>query len=334
MQGIYPLKKNYRILLIEPDHILAKTIGDWLKHIATVIHFSEKEEAIDHAIIGDWDLIITDVNSSEMDDLEITQKVKKTNPSTSVLIIAENVKVEFILTAMQYHADGLLFKPLNQEEFVTRVIQLTEESRVKKIDEKKVILAIGAHPDDVEFGCGGTLAKLRAAGNEVNILTLSLGAAGGPPEIRKQEAENAAKLQGARLFLGDFFDTNILSSIETIRFIESILIQVQPTHVYTHSFHDSHQDHRNIYQASVTACRSIPNLFSYLSPSGTVDFRPSIFINIDNYMDQKLKALAAYTSQSESRPYLQPAMIKATARYWGRFGTYNLVEPMEVIKQS
>lgn len=57
-------------------------------------------------------------------------------------------------------------------------------------------------------------------------------------------------------------------------------------------------------------------------------------LNIDNFIDQKLKALAAYTSQSESRPYLQEDMIIATARYWGCFGTYNLVEPMEVIKQS
>ena len=321
-------------MLIEPDFKLASTICDWLKNTANVVRIANADDAIVHATSGDWNLVITDLNSSEFNNLDITQMVKKANPSTAILIIAENIKVDFILTAMKYHADGLFFKPLDKDEFVTRVIQLAEESQLKKEEEKKTILAIGAHPDDVEFGCGGTLAKLRAAGNEINILTMSLGAAGGIPEIRKKESEEAAKLQGAKLFLGDFFDTNITSSIETIRFIESIVIQVQPTHVYTHSFNDSHQDHRNIYQASVTACRAIPNLFSYLSPSGTVDFRPSIFISIDKYMDQKLEAVAVYTSQSESRPYLQADMIRATARYWGRFGKYNLVEPMEVIKQS
>ena len=328
------MESLYKILLIEPELQLASTICSWLEGKATIVHVSDTDDALKQANIGNWNLVITDINSHEINNLDITQIVKKANSLTPILIIAENIKVDFILTAMKYHADGLFFKPLDPNEFVPRVLQLAEESKLKKAEEKKVILAIGAHPDDAEFGCGGTLARQRAAGHEINILTMSLGAAGGAPDIREKEAEKAAKLQGARLFLGNFYDTEITSSIETIRFIESIVQHVQPTHVYTHSFNDSHQDHRNIYQATVTSCRSVPNLFSYLSPSSTVDFRPSIFISIDNYIDVKLNALAAYTSQSESRPYLQPDMIKATARYWGRFGKYNLVEPMEVIKQS
>lgn len=258
--------------------------------------------------------------------------VKEVNPETAIIIITENIKVDFILTAMKYRADGLFFKPLDKSEFTSRAIQLADESKHKREKNKKIILAIGAHPDDVEFGCAGTLAKLRAEGGQLNILTLSLGAQGGNPSIRKKEAQVAAKLQGAKLFLGNLADTKITNSIETIRSIEEILDQVKPTHVYTHTFFDSHQDHRSIYQATITACRQTPNVFGYLTPSSTVDFRPNIFINIDEYIDTKLKVISAFSSQNV-RPYLQPDMIKATARYWGRFCNYHLVEPMEVIKE-
>lgn len=328
------MEQFYKVLLIEPDLELAKVICGWLKNQAHVFHVVDKEAAKKQAALSDWDLVITDINSAGINNLDITQIVKRASASTAILIIAENIKVDFILTAMKYHADGLFFKPLDKKEFVGRAFQLAEESRLKREKHNKIILAIGAHPDDIEFGCGGTLAKLRAEGNDINILTLSLGGAGGVADIRKREAKIAAKLQGAKLFLGDFVDTKITNSIETIQFIENVVEQVKPTHVYTHSFNDSHQDHRSVYQASVTACRPIPNVFSYLSPSGTVDFRPNIFISIDRFIEEKLNIIAAYTSQMESRPYLQPEMIRATARYWGRFGNYNLVEPMEVIKEQ
>jgi LmbE family N-acetylglucosaminyl deacetylase len=327
------LKRDYNILLIQPNIDLANEIIFWLDGLGNVVHVTDKNQAQEQAVVAGWNLVITDINSTEIDDLQITKLVKKANPSTAILIITENVKVDFLLTAMQHHADGLFFKPLDKHEFTTRVLQLAEESHIRQEKEKKIVLAIGAHPDDVEIGCGGTLAKLRAEGSRLNILTLSLGAAGGEPEVRKNEAEMAARLLGAKLFLGSLDDTKINNTIETIQFIEGVVHQVKPTHIYTHSFYDSHQDHRSIYQASITACRHIPNLFSYQSPSCTVDFRPNTFINIDHYMEEKINAIALYASQLHTRPYLHSEMIMATARYWGRFCNYNLVEPMEVIKE-
>ncbi len=328
------MQSPFKILLIESNMGLAKTITQWFQDKVYLVHAADKKSALEQGALPDWNLIITDINSSEIDDLDIIQVIKKANPSAAILVVAENIKVDFILTAMKYHADGLFFKPLDEKEFVSRALQLAEDARKKKSQTTRVILAIGAHPDDVEFGCGGTLSKLLAEGNEINILTLSLGHYGGDPVVRKKEAYEAAKLQGANLYLGDFSDTNITNGIETIQFIEKIVQKVKPTHVYTHSISDNHQDHRSTYQSTVTACRSVANLFSYLSPSSTIDFRPNTFINIDDYMDSKLKVISAYTSQISTRPYLQPELIIATARYWGRFCNYSLVEPMEVIKEQ
>jgi LmbE family N-acetylglucosaminyl deacetylase/CheY-like chemotaxis protein len=326
------LKETYKILLIEPEPELARRLIDWLEDLTHQVHLVDNYEAQKHFATDHWDLVITDIHSPNVSELTIAGLLKETDPQTPILILAENIKVDFILAAMEHHADALLFKPLEKNEFLSRVQQLAEESKRKK-KNNKIILAIGAHPDDVEFGCAGTLAKLRANHDEINILTLSLGGVGGDPKVRKREAKKAAVLQNAQLFLGDLEDTRIEDCVKTIQFIENIVKEIKPTHVYTHSLYDNHQDHRTVFQASIAACRQVPNIFCYLSPSSTVDFRPNIFIDIDQFIEEKLKIIAAFKSQMKLRPYLQADMITATARYWGRFCNYHLVEPMEVIKE-
>lgn len=325
-------KPLYKILLIEPNINVARSILYWLQDKADVTHVADLDECMRQVALADWDLVITDMNLPEMDDLDITIMVKNANPETSLLIVTEDKKVDFIISAMQHHADGLFFKPLQEKEFVSKTLILAEESRGRRFKDKKIVLAIGAHPDDVEFGCAGTLAKHRADGDSLNILTLSMGEVGGDSSIRTLESQKAAEIQNAQLFMGSFTDTDIDHSATTIQFIEKIVQEVQPTHIYTHSFHDSHQDHRSTYQATITACRKIPNLYCYLSPSGTVDFKPNVFINIDKFIEVKLLVLGLFSSQYNIRPYLEPDLVRATARYWGRFSNYHLVEPMEVIK--
>lgn len=326
-------KQPYQVLLIEPNLEIAKTLIAWMQEHAHVVHVIEAAEAKEKASLTTWDLVITDLNTSTANDLDITQIVKNVSPVTALLIVTEDKKVDFIITAMQNHADGLMFKPLDKEEFIKKIMQLMEDSRKKRLQGKKIILAIGAHPDDVEFGCAGTLAKHSAEGATLNILTLSSGEVGGNSSVRTHESEVAAKLQHAYLFMGNFTDTEITHTAKTIQFIEKIVHEVQPTHIYTHSFNDNHQDHRNTYHASITACRQIPNLYCYLSPSSTIDFRPNVFINIDAYIEKKIKVINAFSSQSTIRPYLNEDLIRATARYWGRFCNYHLAEPMEVIKE-
>lgn len=325
-------KELYKVLLIERHLEVADTIMHWLKDMALITHVVNPAECRRQIALTHWDLVITDMNTPELNDLDITLMVKNTNPNTSLLIVTEHIKVDFILNAMQNHADCLLFKPLEASGFLAKVQQLGDESRKKRFKDKKIVLAIGAHPDDVEVGCAGTLAKHQADGDALYILTLSMGEIGGNSSARKKESEKAAQLQGAHLFVGNFTDTEINHSLNTIQFIEEIVQEVHPTHIYTHSIHDNHQDHRNTHHATITAGRKIPNLYCYLSPSTTVDFKPNIFVNIDEFIEKKLLVIDAFSSQSSIRPYLAPDLIQATARYWGRFSNYHLVEPMEIIK--
>ena len=91
------------------------------------------------------------------------------------------------------------------------------------------ILAVGAHPDDIEFGCGGALLKYSLSGHHIFPLVLTKGNVGGDPSIRSREQEEAASFLGARqVFWGGFNDTELIDSRETIQRIEEVMRKVSP----------------------------------------------------------------------------------------------------------
>lgn len=195
------------------------------------------------------------------------------------------------------------------------------------------VLAVGAHPDDVEIGCGGALLDHRRRGDQIVILTLSRGAIGGDQLRRMAEAEAAASRVGARLLLADLPDTRLDPGVETIRLIEAVVKSVDPTVVYVHSKHDNHQDHRAVHTAVISASRQVPRVYAYQSPSATNDFSPTRFVPVDGVIAQKVEVLSLFESQNE-RAYLEPEMVIASARYWARglAPRARYAEPFEVIR--
>ena len=117
------------------------------------------------------------------------------------------------------------------------------------------ILAIGAHPDDVELGCGGALALFKKKGHDVNVLVLTRGEASGDPVVRENECKVAAATIGVdRLLFGNLVDTRITDGIDTIKTIEDTMDGIAPEFVFTHSPKDSHQDHRNTLSCIDVRC--------------------------------------------------------------------------------
>ena len=110
---------------------------------------------------------------------------------------------------------------------------------------------------------------------------MSRGARGGPDDARAGESAQAARLLGASLYLEDMEDTRISESDPTIGAISAVITEVRPTMLYTHSIHDVHQDHRNTHRAAMVAAREVGSVFCFQSPSATVDFRPTRFIDIE-----------------------------------------------------
>ena len=246
------------------------------------------------------------------------------------LVVTENA-----IIVLRNGANDFLVRPVSAEDLVATITRVGVQAGAKPTaHEGRTILAIGAHPDDVELGVGGILAAHHAAGDPIVILTLSRGEHGGDPHIRHAESLASAKLLGARLIFENLADTQISDGNPTVGIIEGVIAEVQPTVIYTHTSHDRHQDHRAVHSATVVAARTIHTVYGYQSPSATIDFRPTRFIPVDGFIEAKLAQLACFNSQAKKRNFLEPEFVRATARYWSRFASGMSCEPLEVIKDT
>lgn len=159
------------------------------------------------------------------------------------------------------------------------------------------ILAIGAHPDDIEFGCGGSLIKYARAGHNVYLLVLTTGEVGGSPEVRQKEQEAAVKIIGAKeLFWGGFEDTQLVGNLSLILKIEGVVRKVSPDIVLINHSNDVHQDHRAAAQAGLSATRYVREVLFFEVPT-TQNFEPDVFVDIGDVLEQKAELLKTHTSQ-------------------------------------
>lgn len=213
------------------------------------------------------------------------------------------------------------------------------------------VLAIGAHPDDVELGAGATLAEHAAAGDEVSILVLSAGVTsrgGDDSEAQKairQQAIEAAKILGAQVCVlnnpDQRFDT--VARLDIVRAIEAAIRQVQPERVYTHHGGDRNLDHRITHDAVLTACRPVPGscvesiyAFEVASSSewGTV-FWPTAFVDVSGEpLAKKGRALVCYAAEMRASPHPRSLeALAALARWRGATVGVEAAEAFEVVRE-
>lgn len=187
------------------------------------------------------------------------------------------------------------------------------------------ILAVGAHPDDVELGCGATLAKEIGNGKQVGILDLTRGELGtrGTAEIRDVEAANASKILGANFrhnleFSDGFLINNAASKLEIIKIIR----KYRPDIVLCNAISDRHIDHGKASQMVSDAC-----FLSGLQKIETIhdgnnqnawrpkhvyhyiqwkNIEPDFVVDVTGFMEKKLEAVFAYKSQFHQQQADEP----------------------------
>ncbi len=197
------------------------------------------------------------------------------------------------------------------------------------------ILAIGAHPDDIELGCGGLLISAVRKGHGVYLYTLTHGGAGGDPSQRVKEAQKSAEFMGAKaLWLDDLADSKLEEGIDLINRIESRIEFVRPDIILTHHPNDVHHDHRTVARATLEAGRYDSNILAYEIPL-TRNFDPKVFYDISEVIDDKVELVNLFLSQRE-KIYLRANAIKGLAEYralQSRFhGSVNYVEAFDAAK--
>ena len=192
------------------------------------------------------------------------------------------------------------------------------------------ILAIGAHPDDIELGLGGSLARYVEEGKEVYALILSRGEKGVRDEkekekdelkgkMREDETRKALNLLGVKnknIEILGLSDGGIKPNSDVTEKVYEHIMKVNPDVIYTHFFEDEHLDHVSTSLITLHAGRRIKNILFYESPSTRTSFSPNYFVDISNYIDKKVEALKMHKTQ-EGKPYMDEEVIKAKTRLRG-----------------
>ncbi len=170
----------------------------------------------------------------------------------------------------------------------------------------KNILCVGAHPDDVELGCGGAIARHIDRGDNVYILIMTRGQHGHHTFENQDECYDSLLSLGLKkenIIYGDFIDARIPWDDVSVSFVENVLRDKEIDTVYTHYYDDRHQDHFNTSKAVSAAARAhinnrISSIFLYEGPSTLGSFDPHFYIELtkDN-LDKKIDSLSKYKTQ-------------------------------------
>jgi N-acetylglucosamine malate deacetylase 1 len=168
------------------------------------------------------------------------------------------------------------------------------------------ILALGAHPDDVEIYMFGTLAAARTRGATIEIAVATDGAAGGrgDPAVlrhtRRKEAAAAARLLGVEPYFLDFPDGGLVAEPAVIAALKALIEKTAPDLVITHAPNDYHGDHRALSDAvRIAANFQVPVLWAdTLMGAGSA---PTHYVEVTPYVELKGRAIRAHASQDPER---------------------------------
>ena len=204
------------------------------------------------------------------------------------------------------------------------------------------VLAIGAHFDDVELGCGGTLARHARNGDDVYVYIATVSGFTNQynepvrsSEIALKEARDAMVVLGAKDLLCGKFKTLEVEFIDELNIdILKIVEQKKIDLVYAHWIGDIHHDHQAVAKASLHSCRHVPRMLMYRSNwyHSTMEFRGNFYVDITDYWNLKEQAILAHESEMDrtSRKWIN--FFKNEAENAGQRIGVRYAELFEVVK--
>ena len=197
------------------------------------------------------------------------------------------------------------------------------------------VLAIGAHPDDIELGAGGLLARLSRGGTRVVMAVCSVPSQG---EERMAEARRGAELIGAELALVCGIEPVRVEDVPMHRIVgklDEIIARERPELVLTHSLHDVHWDHQLVHNATISALRRTPcDLLAFVSTpelNAASHFLGECFADITDTLEVKLAAVAAHSTQI-AKNSANIESCRDIARALGRISGVKFAEAYEVLR--
>lgn len=204
------------------------------------------------------------------------------------------------------------------------------------------ILAIGAHFDDVELGCGGALARHAKQGDDVYVFVATISGFVNQynQEVRSNEtalveARDAMEILGVKeLFCGNFKTLEVefvdALNIEILKIMQEKKIDL----VYAHWTGDIHHDHQAVAKASLHSCRHVPRLLMYRSNwyHSTLEFRGNFYVDITQSWEIKERAIRAHVTEMDRTGEKWISFFRNEAENAGQRIGVPMAEVFEVVK--
>jgi len=296
----------------------------------SVTHAQDGQKALQLIEQKPWDLLVTDLNLPGADGFSVIKAFRSKYPRGPILVTTGYTQAEYEEHALRSGADQVMIKPLNQEEFVTRVRSMAERAQAPASDEPSVVLAIEGKLGDAEMGCGGTLMAELAKGHKVVVIPICRAADDASPEELKA-ASIAANVLGFEFRVDRTLFGNATGQKDLI---ERTLNELRPGVVYMPAPDDRDASRREAAEMTRDSTQEVETVLAYETASTGLEFTPSVFNDVRAEMVIKMEALAAYQAVGAPRVDLRPRMAQAYARYWGRFKDFTEVEAFELVRGS
>lgn len=324
-----------KVLLVEDSLVDAHLIIAILDS-ESVYHVTLAQDGMRGTLLAteqDWDLIITDLNLPGDSGLDLIRTAKAHHPDTPILTTTGYTAPKYVQSALREGADDVLKKPIEKDDLLRKLLHLLGTARPDTAGSAaRTVVAIGAEPGDVELGCGGILFGHREHHQRVVLVVMS----DGPSPAGAREAEEAARMLDASV---------VFKTVEVpvdpddddapgLGPLADVLADWMPDTLYVPSVHDRNERRVHAHRVGLMASGAVPNLYCYQTASSTTDFRPTLFVGVDDYLDGKIGLVGRYDALRKSNPAFSSDMVRSTARYWGRFDSFRSVEPLEVVRSE
>ncbi len=221
------------------------------------------------------------------------------------------------------------------------------------------ILVVAAHPDDEILGLGATIKRLTDEGNTANVIILGEGLTSRKDNRSETQRDDLNKLKtqsvAAAKTVGysnvEFYDLpdnrfDSIDLLDIIKIVQKYVDQYNPDTIFTHHFGDLNIDHRITFEAVITACRpvnnnGVENIVCFETPSSTEwnfkygdsSFKPSLFYDVENTLEFKLRAMEHYLTESTVYPHPRSAeALSVIAKRWGTVVGVNAAEAFEIVR--
>ena len=204
------------------------------------------------------------------------------------------------------------------------------------------ILAIGAHFDDVELGCGGVLAKHAHSGDNVYVYVATVSGFANynnqtvrSNEMALDEAQAAMKVLGVKEMICGKFQTLAVEFVDTLNMeILKIVEEKKIDMVYAHWTGDVHHDHQAVGKASLHSCRHVPRILMYRSNwyHSTLEFRGNFYVDITQNWEIKERAIRAHVTEMDRTGEKWIGFFKNEAENAGQRIGVRMAEVFEVVK--